>query len=148
MAGSEEAFSIFVGIDWGSESHQVCVMSGSRKVLLERAFAHSGKSLGELVDAVLQVAEGRPERIAVAIEVPRGAIVDTLLEKDIAVFAINPKQLDRFRDRHSVAGAKDDRRDALVLADSLRTTSQHFDASALATPCSSSFESSVAYTKS
>jgi hypothetical protein len=31
------------------------------------------------------------------------------------------KQLDRFRDRYSVAGAKDDKRDAMVLADSLRT---------------------------
>jgi hypothetical protein len=36
-------------------------------------------------------------------------------------FSINPKQLDRFRDRHTVAGAKDDQRDAFVLADSLRT---------------------------
>jgi len=126
MAALEEAFSIFVGIDWGSESHQVCVLDAGRKVLLEQTFAHSGKGLGELVDAVLQVGDGRPGRIAVAIEVPRGAIVDTLLEKDVAVFAINPKQLDRFRDRHSVAGAKDDRRDALVLADSLRTDKPAF----------------------
>lgn len=37
------------------------------------------------------------------------------------MFSINPKQLDRFRDRYSPAGAKDDRRDAFVLADSLRT---------------------------
>ena len=34
---------------------------------------------------------------------------------------INPKQLDRFRDRFTVSGAKDDRRDAFVLAQSLRT---------------------------
>jgi transposase len=126
MADSESGFSVFVGIDWGSASHQVCALDGTRKVLLEEAFAHSGKGLGALVDAVLQVAQGRAERIAVAIEVPRGPIVDTLLEKDIAVFAINPKQLDRFRDRHSVAGAKDDRRDALVLADSLRTDQPAF----------------------
>ena len=126
MAASEDAFSIFVGIDWGSESHQVCVLDESRKVRLEDAFAHSGKGLGELVDAVLREAKGRSEGIAVAIEVPRGPIVDTLLEKGIAVFALNPKQLDRFRDRHSVAGAKDDRRDALVLADSLRTDAPAF----------------------
>jgi transposase len=44
-----------------------------------------------------------------------------LLDADIAVFSINPKQLDRFRDRHNVAGAKDDRLDAFVLASSLRT---------------------------
>jgi len=53
-------------------------------------------------------------RVAVAIEVPRGAIVELLVERGFQVFAINPKQLDRFRDRHTVAGAKDDRRDAFV----------------------------------
>jgi len=44
-----------------------------------------------------------------------------LLDRGIHIFSLNPKQLDRFRDRHTVAGAKDDRRDAFVLADSLRT---------------------------
>jgi transposase len=50
------------------------------------------------------------------------------------VFAIHPKQLDRFRDRHTVAGAKDDRRDALVLADALRTDPQSFRAVRLGAP--------------
>ena len=40
--------------------------------------------------------------------------------------ALHPKQLDRFRDRHRVAGAKDDRRDAFVLADSVRTDRPSF----------------------
>lgn len=48
-------------------------------------------------------------------------MVEALLDRGIVVFAINPKQLDRFRDRFSPAGAKDDRRDALVLASALRT---------------------------
>ena len=52
---------------------------------------------------------------------PHGPIVEMLLERGFAVFAINPKQLNRFRDRFTVAGAKDDRRDAHVLGDSLRT---------------------------
>jgi transposase len=126
MTEQVEAFSRFVGVDWGSETHQACVIDGSRKILLEKAFAHSGKGLSELVAAVLAAAGVEAEQVAVAIEVPRGAIVDTLLERGLAVFAINPKQLDRFRDRHSVAGAKDDRRDALVLADSLRTDEPAF----------------------
>ena len=75
-----------------------------------------------------------PSQVAVAIEMPRGAIVETLLEQGFEVFAINPKQLDRFRDRHTVAGAKDDRRDALVLADSLRTDPQRFRPVRLSTP--------------
>ena len=56
----------------------------------------------------------------------RGAVVATLMEQGLAVYAVNPKQLDRFRDRHTVAGAKDDRRDAWVLADSLRTDAGAF----------------------
>lgn len=59
--------------------------------------------------------------MAVAIEVPRGAVVETLLERGAALYTLNPKQVDRFRDRFTVAGAKDDRRDALVLASALRT---------------------------
>src|SRR5262249_27851739 len=71
--------------------------------------------------AALRRRSGEPARIAVAIETPRGAVVDTLLEQGVHVYTLNPKQVDRFRDRHTVAGAKDDRRDALVLADALRT---------------------------
>ena len=56
-----------------------------------------------------------------AIETPRGPVVESLMERGFAVHAINPKQLDRFRDRISPAGAKDDRRDARVLASALRT---------------------------
>ncbi len=126
MAGSKTSGSIFVGIDWGSESHQVCAIDETREVLLEEAYSHSGSGLAALVEAVLRLVDGNVGRVTVAIEVPRGAIVETLLEKEIAVFAINPKQLDRFRDRHTVAGAKDDRRDALVLADSLRTDQAAF----------------------
>jgi transposase len=70
----------------------------------------------------------------VAIETPRGAIVDTLLEQGFAVFAINPKQLARFRERHTMAGAKDDRRDAVVLADALRTDLHSFRPVSLSAP--------------
>ena len=72
------------------------------------------------------MAGGKPDRIAVAIEVPRGPVVEALLEGGLAVFSINPKQLDRFRDRYTVAGAKDDSRDAYVLGDSLRTDQHCF----------------------
>ena len=53
MTEQAEAFLRFVGVDWGSEAHQVCVIDGSRKILLEKAFAHSGKGISELVEAVL-----------------------------------------------------------------------------------------------
>ena len=87
----------------------------------ERPVDHAAPALMAWVDALLARAAGDADRIAVAIEVPRGMLVEWLVERGIAVYAINPKQLDRFRDRFTMAGAKDDRRDAWVLADSLRT---------------------------
>lgn len=111
----------FVGIDWGSQQPQVCILDRDRRLGGERTVDHDGASLAQLAAWLWTVSAGHPQRVAVAIEVPRGAIVEGLIERGFHVFALNPKQLDRFRDRHSVAGAKDDRRDAFVLADSVRT---------------------------
>ena len=116
----------FVGIDWGSQRHQVCVLDRDRRLVGERAVDHDGASLAQLGAWLWTLSAGQPERVSVAIEVPRGAIVEGLVERGFHVFAIHPKPLDRFRDRHSVAGAKDDRRDAFVLADSLRTDQPSF----------------------
>jgi transposase len=111
----------FVGIDWASEEHQVCVLDDQGKVVGERVVAHSGDGLETLTTWLIAFADGDATVVHVGIEVPHGAVVETLLERSFAVYAVNPKQLDRFRDRFTVAGAKDDRLDARVLADSLRT---------------------------
>jgi transposase len=111
----------FVGIDWATEFHQVCVLDQERRVIDRRKVEHSGKGIGEFVEYLLKLSGNQPEQVAIAIEVPRGAVVETLVERNLAVYSLNPKQMDRFRDRHSVAGAKDDSRDAFVMADSLRT---------------------------
>ena len=116
----------FVGIDWGSQTHQVCVLDCARHRIGERVVEHCGASLAQLATWLTDLAAGNPCQVAVAIEVPRGAVVETLVERGFHVFAINPKQLDRFRDRYTLAGAKDDRRDAFVLADALQTNPQSF----------------------
>lgn len=114
-------FAYFVGIDWATERHQVCLLDATGVLIAERVVEHTGAGLAEFAAWLLERTHNAPTSTAVSIEVPRGAVVETLLEHGFSVFAINPKQLDRFRDRHTVAGAKDDRRDAFVLADSLRT---------------------------
>ena len=88
--------------------------------------AHSGAGIADLCAWLHELSGGHPERVHAGIEVPHGAVVEMLLEREVQVYAINPKQLDRFRDRFTVAGAKDDRRDARVLADSLRTDRRSF----------------------
>ena len=73
-----------------------------------------------------EVSVSQASDIAVAIEVNHGPVVESLLEQGFGVYSVNPKQLDRFRDRFCVSGAKDDRRDALVLASALRTDRPRF----------------------
>lgn len=115
----------WIGVDLGSQAHQVCVLDEHRKVVLERAVEHSGAALAALADELITLAGGTGA-IRLATETPQSAVVDTFLERGVDVFTINPKQVDRYRDRHSVAGAKDDRRDAFVLADALCTDGHHF----------------------
>src|SRR5215831_5461437 len=107
--------------DWASATHQVCLVDAEGNITGERAFPHGGAGLAELCAWLLAMTNAEPAVIAVAIEVPHGPIDETLLERGFAVYAVNPKQFDRFRDRFTVAGAKDDRRDAHVLGDAVRT---------------------------
>jgi transposase len=120
-----EDYEIVAGIDWGSTDHHVCLLDAAGNRLAECSVEHGGPGLQELVNKLLERTSD-PGRVAVGIEVPRGPVVETLLERGFHVFAINPKQLDRFRDRHSGAGAKDDRLDAFVAADALRTDRRVF----------------------
>lgn len=112
----------YVGVDWGSRRHHACVLDGAGKVRGERAFEHGGPGLWAMATWIAETAGGAaPATVGVAIETPRGPVVESLLAQGLAVHSINPRQLDRFRDRYSPAGAKDDRRDARVLASALRT---------------------------
>src|SRR5467141_4190694 len=73
---------------WGNEPLRMAAQ-GSRSC--DWLIAHSGAT---------------PEVIGVAIEMTQGPVVEALLERGFCVYGINPKQLDRFRDRFTVAGAK------------------------------------------
>lgn len=116
----------FAGVDWGSEFHQVCVIDQAGSILGEQSFAHGGEGLGEMVQWILEVSRSASQQIGVAIEIPHGPVVETLMKHGFGAYSVNPRQLDRLRDKFSPSGAKDDRRDAYVLADSLRTDIRHF----------------------
>jgi transposase len=125
----------WAGVDWGSQSHCVFLTDDKGQKIGERIFKHGGEGLAEMA-AWLMTASGaaEPSQILVAIEVPHGPVVETLIERGFKVHAINPKQMDRFRDRFTLAGAKDDSRDAEVMASSLRTDPRCFRLLAVADP--------------
>src|SRR3989442_15458205 len=92
--GQRMASEWFVGIDWGSQQQQVCVLGGARRRVGERAIDHDGASLARLADWLWTVSAGQPQRVAVAIEVPRGAIVEGRLERGFPRFGMNPNPPD------------------------------------------------------
>jgi transposase len=116
----------FVGFDWASKVHQVCLLDAEGRRVAERQVEHGGAELNELCAWLIEKTGAKPAEIAVAIETPRGPVVEVFLEHGFKTFSTNPKQLDRFRDRFTVAGAKDDSRDALVLGVSLRSDPHAF----------------------
>ena len=112
----------YAGVDWASESHHVRLLDEDGSDIGERIFKHSGEGLAEMAAWLLATSGAdEPGQIHIAIEVPHGPVVEMLIERSFAVYVINPKQMDRFRDRFTLAGAKDDSLDALVMASALRT---------------------------
>jgi transposase len=122
MSGSDPR-CLFVGVDEGDERFHVCPVDAAGAVREQRSFTCDGEGIRE---AVAWLKSAGAERIEIAIESPRGPVVAGFLEVGFEVASLNPKQLDRFRDRFSVAGSKDDRLDARVLGDSLRTDPRAF----------------------
>ena len=104
------------GVDWARDDHAVAIVDASGQVVERFTVAHTAGGLRDLVRRLAKV--GVHE---VAIERPDGPVVEALLEAGLTVVVISPNQLKNLRSRYGSAGNKDDRFDAFVLADTLRT---------------------------
>jgi transposase len=112
----EPANGLTCGIDWARDDHAVSVLDAGGREILRLTVEHSGAGLRQLRDTLAR--HGVEE---VAIERPDGPMVEALLDAGVTVVVISPNQLKNLRGRYGSAGNKDDRFDAFVLADTLRT---------------------------
>jgi transposase len=116
----------FVGIDWAAEEHAVCVLDERGREKKQFSVAHSAAGVAELCRRL--AALGEPGDVRVAIERPTGLLVDSLVDADFVVVPLHPNAVKACRPRYSAAGGKDDRGDAYMLADILRTDGHRFRA--------------------
>ena len=107
---------VTAGVDWACEDHAVAVVDDCGREIARRTVAHSAEGLRDLLGLL-----GRYGVEEVAIERPDGPVVEALLEAGTTVVVISPNQVKNLRGRYGSAGHKDDRFDAFVLADTLRT---------------------------
>ena len=115
---------IFCGIDWAERHHDVAVVDQTGRLLGRRRISDDLAGFSDLTALLVEHAGEQGEQVTgvpVAIETDRGLLVAALRAVGHPVYAINPKAVDRYRDRHAVSGAKSDPADALVLAHLLRT---------------------------
>lgn len=110
---------MFVGVDWASMEHAVCVVDERGTVRAQLTVAHSAVGLARLVTALRRF--GEPTAIPIAIERPTGLLVDTLVDAGFPLYPVHPNAVQASRARYRAAGAKSDPHDAYVLADMLRT---------------------------
>jgi transposase len=110
---------VFVGIDWASRAHELCVVDEQGAVVSRFGFAHSERGIGEALARLAKLAQ--PSQLPVAIERPDGLLVDRLLERGHPVVPIHPNAFHAARPRWEGAGSKSDPGDAYRLADLLRT---------------------------
>lgn len=114
----------FVGLDWASREHAVCVVDGQGVVVDRLTVEHTDAGMAELARR-LQALAAKGE-VRVAIERPTGLIVDTLVERGLTVVPIHPNAVKATRPRYSAAQGKTDAGDAYLLADLLRTDGHRF----------------------
>lgn len=107
---------VTAGVDWARDDHAVAIVDGRGREIHRCTVEHTSLGLRELVAAL-----GKHGVSEVAIERPDGPVVDALLGAEVTVVVISPNQVKNLRGRYGSAGNKDDRFDAYVLADTLRT---------------------------
>src|SRR5712671_1515441 len=110
----------YIGVDWADETDAVWVVDEAGDTVVQRTIAHTVTARSEWA-RWLRERQAEGIELWAAIERPHGRIVDFLLDHGVVVYAINPKSLDRARDRFRVGGSKSDPFDARVLALFLRS---------------------------
>jgi len=119
----------FVGIDWASLIHAVCVQDANGRQVAAFTVEHTAAGLAGLMRRLARI--GDPADMPVGIERPDGRLVDALLEAGHPVVPVKPNAIKTWRDSEVLSGAKSDAGDAEVIAEYLRLRQHRLQ---LATP--------------
>lgn len=108
-----------IGIDWADDKHDICIRDAQdRRILAEFIITHDAEGVKQL-DEMVAALGFQPADCLVAVETPHGLLVGYLLQTGYTVYAIPPRAVERYRDRHRSSGAQSDKIDARTLSDIL-----------------------------
>jgi transposase len=107
--------SAFAGFDWASDHHDLVVVDRHGTIVEDLRIEDTAAGWQQLHERLSKYPD-----LALVIETSRGAAVERLLAAGYAVYPVNPKAAQRYRERKRPSGTKTDRLDAWSLADALR----------------------------
>jgi transposase len=107
-------YAAWIGLDWGSEKHSICLKPADSDALERCTLEQKPEALHGWFMNLIARFGGR--KVAIAIEQTRGAVIHFLLGLDsVHIFPIHPKSLKNYRDAIHPSGAKDDPTDSELL---------------------------------
>jgi transposase len=109
-----------LGVDWADQFHQIWVSDPEGNKVAEMKIEQNPKGMSDF-GRWLNERKAEGIELSAGIEKPHGRIVDFMLDHGVVVYPINPKALDRARDRFRMSKSKSDSFDAYVLAELVRT---------------------------
>ncbi len=118
---------LFLGDDWAEAHHDVELQDEDGRVLARRRLPEGVTGLAQLHVLIGDHLDdhAEPESVLVGIETDRGGWVQAMIATGYVVYAMNPLQVARYRERHTTSGAKSDPGDAHVLAEIVRVDRGH-----------------------
>lgn len=118
---------LFLGDDWAETHHDIELQDEQGRVLKRCRLPEGVAGLAQLHELIADHLDDddEPESVLVGIETDRGGWVNALVAAGYTVYAINPKQAARYRERLTTSGAKSDPGDAHVLAEIVRKDREH-----------------------
>ncbi|MGS0684972.1 IS110 family transposase [Nakamurella sp. GG22] len=118
---------LFVGDDWAEDHHDVDLVGDDGRRLGKKRFPEGVTGLAGfhalIADHLPEDAD--PSDVVIGIETDRGPWVQALIAAGYTVYAVNPLQAARYRERHGTSGSKSDPGDAHVLAELVRLDRAH-----------------------
>lgn len=116
----ETKSKIIVGIDWSRDQHQVNIFNEVGQAIIRFTIAHRQQGF-ETPKRKLSQLTSEARQVLIAIETHHNQLVDFLFAQGYQIYVIAPSVVKGNRSRQSHAGAKNDSKDADLLADILRT---------------------------
>jgi len=111
---------LLIGIDWADDHHDAAFLDESGQILEEFRFSHNQDGF-DLLNTRIATYDFSSDQVLVAIETKHGLLVHDLVSSGYTVYALNPKAVNRYKDRLRSSSSKDDKFDARTLANVLRT---------------------------